>query len=52
MAFDRPTANMATHLEFSELLYLTVELSGLLVKQVHLLDKLLLLQVQHLLFFL
>lgn len=43
---------MATHLEFSELLYLPVELSGLLVKHVHLLLVLLFLHVQNLLFLL
>lgn len=52
MALDRLTANVATYLEFSELFYLTVELSRLLVKQVDLLHKLLLLQVQVLLLFL
>lgn len=52
MALDRLTANVATYLEFSELFYLTVELSRLLVKQVDLLHKLLLLQVQDLLLFL
>ena len=52
MALDRLTANVAMYLEFSELFYLTVELSRLLVKQVDLLHKLLLLQVQDLLLFL